>query len=157
MPRNNKPPQWILWLFAIMMLLWPALMYWLPNHYSGWSELRRYHKVSEEELRDFQGTSRGRTHVTLIQASGRKYNFESTRSGQLTFPRTEAGFDDEGFWIKGVNGGWTGGPRGAVFIPWSVVNRCEILRVELFYPEMSLLIQDQPLLDACYCKVMQRC
>ena len=145
MPESNKPPPWILWLFAFMMLLWPALLYWFPNHYSGWSELRRYHKVSEQEL----PAVRERSHVTLIQASGRKYNFESTRSGQLSFPRTETGFDELGFWIRGVNGGWTGGPRGAVVIPWSAVKHCEGLRVHLRYPEMSLVIQDQSLLDAC--------
>jgi hypothetical protein len=113
MTQQTKPPKWILWLFAVSLILWPTLMYWLANGYSGWSDLKSYYDAGSRELRHSQGP----TNVTLAQASGRKYDFASNQSGRASYARTDVGFDDEGFWVRGRHGGWTGGPRGAIFIP----------------------------------------
>ena len=145
MTQQTKPPKWILWLFAVSLILWPTLMYWLANGYSGWSHLKSYHDAGSRELRHSQGP----TNVTLVQSSGRKYDFASNQSGRASYARTDVGFDDEGFWVRGRHGGWTGGPRGAVFIPWTAVERCDGLRIHLSHPQMALIIHDQPLLDAC--------
>lgn len=153
MTERARPPKWFILFFLISLIAWPLLMYWLANSYSGWSELKRYYNAGEHTLKH----TRGRTNVTLVQASGRTFDFASKHVGQRTQPRTDVGFDDAGFWIKGIYGGWTGGPIGAVFIPWHAVKRCYLLRVELDYPEMALIIHDQPLLDACACKVSGQC
>jgi len=147
MATHTKPPTWFLWLFAVSLVVWPALIYWLANEYSGWSELKRYHDAGSRTLHNSQGP----THVTLVQRSGRKYDFGSRRSGRSTYARTDVGFDEEGFWVRGRHGGWTGGPRGAVFISWFSVARCEGLRIHLTHPDMALIVQDQPVLDACVC------
>lgn len=128
-----------------MLIIWPTFMYWMPNHYSGWSQLRQHYAVADDTLTN----SQGRTHVSLISASGRKYNFESSGSGRASYARTEVGLDDESFWIRGVHGGWTGGPQGAVRIPWEKVKTCNGLRITLNFPEISLIIHDQRLLDQC--------
>jgi hypothetical protein len=153
MSQAPTPPRWVLALLAVSLVFWPWLLYWLPNSYSGWSELRRTHDAGRQEL----ANSQGRTHVTLVHPSGRRYDFASEQSGQATFARTEVGFDDGGFWVRGARGGWTGGPRGAVYIPWSAVRSCDLIRVNLASPPMSLVIQDQPLADACACQVAGRC
>lgn len=142
---RQNPPRWLLWFLAASLVMWPAGMYWLANRYSGWHELRRVFDAGERPLTG----SQGRTNVTLVQASGRRFDFASARSGQRTIPRTEVGVDEEGFWVRGVYGGWTGGPAGAIHVPWAQVRRCRELRVELIYPEIALIIHNQGLLDLC--------
>jgi hypothetical protein len=142
---SNPPPRWVLWLLPVMLVAWPALMYWMANHYSGWSDVRRYYDAKDKALRNSQGP----TNVTLVGTTGRMYNFESRSAGTASYPRTEMGFDEEGFWIRGTSGGLWGAPQGAVFIPWIKVRACSGLRVQLSFPEVAFVIHDQPLLDHC--------
>lgn len=146
MAAQQTPPIWVLLLLPVMLAVWPLLVYWMPNHYSGWSQLRQYHDAGQRPLLNSQGP----TNVTLVQASGRQYDFAPrSGAGSIDSPVTEVGFDDEGFWVRGMHGPWSGSPRGAVFVGWNNVKHCYLLRVQLAYPEMALIIHDQPLLDAC--------
>lgn len=136
-----KPPLWLLLATIASVPLWLLFGYWLNNSYSGWNSLAAVYPAGERELTN----SVGPTGVTIVQPSGRRYEF-ITRRG---YKQAVAGFDAEGFWIRAKGRGWFEGPGTPVFIPWDAVAHCDVLRIQIRYPSFGLIIHDQKILDAC--------
>ena len=139
--RPAKPPAWFLALFVLSIPAWLLGTWWLNNRYSGWSTLAAIYPARDRAL----ANSVGPTSVTIIQPSGRKYEYVSRRSHK----QAEAGFDDTGFWVRSRGTGWFSGPGTPLFVPWEAVESCGALRMQLRHPRFALIIQDQDVLDAC--------
>jgi hypothetical protein len=140
-PRPAKPPTWLAALAILSVPVWLLGMYWLNNSYSGWNTLAAIHHAADHDLTN----SVGPTAVTVIQPSGRKFEYVSRRGHK----QAEAGFDDTGFWVRAMGSGWFSGPGTPIFVPWDAVESCGGLRVQLRHPRFALVIHDQDILDAC--------
>lgn len=144
--RQKTAPLWLFLLALMVVPVWVLAMHWYTNSHSGWNRIANLYGQSLQGL----PFAESGVVVHVVQPNGRRVTFARENSGGAARRgMMKVGYDDQAFWIRSAFHGWLGGPSKSIYVPWSDVSGCDGLRLGFRYLDLSLIVQEQGLLDTC--------
>lgn len=137
--------------FALILLALAGLWWFVlraEQTVSGWQDLAVLYDAGSRPLANSQGT----VNVVLKRRDGTAWLLGSDRSGSGRQRFIEAGFDNDGFWLRSTRSS----PRPALYIPWTDVAFCHTLTARLHNEGFEISVHHQGWADACQHAMKQR-